>query len=429
VVSVLAANLALVAALPVLLGLSGYFSGSETAFFNLRRETLRAFEAGRRTTQVLVARLMRRPRELLFTVLFGNMLVNVCFYCFAALLGLRLAAEGYTKAAVALGAGALAVVIVFGEVVPKAIAVNFPAAVSTLSAPVMTVLEVAFRPARIVFRYSTDLLLRLVARTPPPAYVTRAELKTLIEMSLKAGHLDRLEGGALQSILDLGGMKVREVMVPRVDMDTFDLAGSPEDFVETARRLRRGRLPVCRGSPDEIVGVVHLKDFVTRPKPWPSLVDVVSPVDFVPESKRVGELLNEFRKSKQTLAIVVDEYGGTAGMVTLHDAVEQIVGDIGNEYDRTEQATVRALDEDRYLLSGDFSMAELGELFGEELFRTRAVTLGGFVTEKLGRVPVDGDRVRYANVEFVVRRVARHRVREVEIVFTQNSGPDSAGET
>jgi CBS domain containing-hemolysin-like protein len=428
VLSVLAANLALVAALPVLLALSGYFSGSETAFFNLNRETLRTFEAGRCTTQALAARLMRRPRQLLFTVLFGNMLVNVCFYSFTALLAVRLAAVGRGGAAVGLGLGGLVAVVVFGEVVPKAIAVNFPVGVSRLSAPVMTVLEVAFRPARVVFRYSTDLILRIVAPRPPEAYVTRRELKKLVEMSLKAGHLDRLEGGALQSIFDLGGMKVREVMVPRVDMDAFDVAGSPEDFVGTARRLRRGKLPVYHDSSDKIVGVVHLNDFVTRPKPWPSLAEVAKPVEFVPESKRVGQLLTEFRRTKKTLAIVVDEYGGTAGLVTLHDVVEEIVGDIGDEYDETEEEAVRALGEDRYLLNGDFNMAELGDLFGEEFVRTRAVTLGGFVTQNLGRVPREGDRFRFANVEFVVRGVARHRVREVEIVFPENGGPAPAEE-
>jgi CBS domain containing-hemolysin-like protein len=428
VLSVLAANLAVLAALPVLLALSGYFSGSETAFFNLRRETIRAFEAGGHRSQALVARLMRRPRELLFTILFGNMLVNVCFYSFTALLGVRLARAGHGGAAVGVGVGALVVVVVFGEVVPKAVAVNFPAGVSRLSAPVMTVLEAAFRPARLVFRYSTDVILRAVAPKAPEAYVTRGELKTLVEMSLKAGYLDRLEGGALQSILDMGAMSVREVMVPRVDVDAFDVAGSPEEFVETARRLRRGKLPVYRDSPDEIVGVVHLNDFVTRRKPWPALAEVARPVEFVPDSKKVGELLGEFRSSRRTLAVVVDEYGGTAGLVTLHDVVEEIVGDIGGEYEETEKEAVRALGEDRYLLSGDLGITELGGLFGEEIARSRAVTLGGFVAHRLGRVPRPGDRFDFANVQFVVRAMAGNRVAEVEIVFPEDGGPAPAEE-
>jgi CBS domain containing-hemolysin-like protein len=214
----------------------------------------------------------------------------------------------------------------------------------------------------------------------------------------------------MQRVLGLREMRVKEVMVPRVDIRAFDLSEGRERFLETFVRKRDSTVPVYRGSIDEIDAVLRAKDvYFSKER---DLSKLARKVTFVPETKTVESLLREFRNEKRSVAIVVDEYGGTEGMVTLEDILEAIVGEIEDEYDRGEEP-VRKVGEDAYLLAGGLSIREWSQTFGMDLPAEGADTLGGYIVFSLGRLPVEGDVVRYRNLEFTVKRVVGRRVQRI----------------
>ena len=394
--------------LAVLLALSAFFSGSETAFFSLQRETLLEFEASSRRKANLAARLLSAPGELLATILFGNLVVNVLFYSMTALMAYKLALNGRGTTAAAVGAGALATVIIFGEVVPKAAALAFRKSISQLFAPGLFIAYVILRPVRFsvgaLVRTLTSVVLRVVS---PPGRITREELSMLVEVTREQGHIPPREGEMIEEVMGLGETRVREVMVPRVDIVALPEGSPLRDLVEVFHRTRRTKIPVYSGDIDHITGIAYVKAALLGPAE--GLSDVTEAAIFVPEAKTAESLLNEFQRNRTKVAVVVDEYGGTAGIVTLADLVEEIVGPMADEYEAPEPL-VEEFAPGRYRLAGDLSIREWNELFNADLESERLSTLGGFVVYLLGHMPRKGDTVTYRNVRFTVEQVRRHRI-------------------
>jgi len=395
----------------VLLGLSAFFSGSETALFSLGRQRLAAYALSKNPFRRLVARLVAQPRKLLITVLMGNLCVNVFFYGVASAKALELAREGRTAAAAVFAVLTPVVVIVFGEVTPKTLAMGFGPAVAALAAPVLTVLKVLFWPVRVVVEAAARWLSHLFAgHHPRPVYVTPDELKMLITTSENQGVIDSNESVMMQELVDFGKVLVRDVMVPRVDMVMFRKGRGTQKLLDLIRSTRHSSIPVYGRSKDDIVGVVDSREALLDPdRP---IAEMLERVYFVPETKTVESLLGDFRTQQRTSAIVVDEYGGTAGLVTLEDVVETIVGEIHDEHDRPEE-TVQDLGGDRYLLSGRITIADWAEMFGMPVGDRRLATLGGLVIQLLGHLPHEGEQVKYGNVTFTVKRMRGRGIHEV----------------
>lgn len=402
-----------------LLALSGFFSGSETALFSLRSHELRGVRA---PSLRLAATLLRQPRELLVTILLGNMAANVAYFSGSVFVTVDLGRALGRWAAVVGGLGFLLGVIVFGEVVPKGVASRAPRAWARVAAYPLTLFFSIALPIRWgmrqILRPVSDWLSRV---HPPEADLTADELKMLVEISEAEGLLDERENDLMQRVLGLREMRVKDVMVPRVDIRAFDLDRGRAPFVAEFVRRRDSKIPVYRGSIDEVEGVLLAKDVYFRPEK--DLADLVRKVPFVPETKTVESLLRQFRKEGQSVAIVLDEYGGTEGMVTLEDILEAIVGEIEDEYDRGEDP-VRQVGKDAYLLAGGLSIREWEQIFGVDLPAEGVGTLGGFIVFSLGRLPKKGDVVRYRNLSFTVRRVAGRRVQRILVEVT---GPEGTG--
>ena len=411
----------------VLLCLSAFFSSSETAFFSLSREQRRRLREGKRPTGRLIHRLLLDPKALLVTVLFGNMLVNVGFfslsYTFAEAVRHK-TPYGATGATVA-GLGALLTLIVFGEVMPKSLAIQFALPLSHAACGPVYLLARLFTPVRYVFGSLLDIVLRISSGFhSPQGYVTADELKMLVGLCEQHGVIDPDEQRMIQEVVEFGDIRVREVIVPRVDMALFKLDGSVEEFLALARERRLSKIPVYENTIDEIVGVVHVRDLFLHPSD-----DVrahVRAVPFVPESKTIESLLRDFRREHRQIAIVVDEYGGTEGLITLEDILEEIVGEISDEFDQPEPDPVTKIEEDRYLLSGDLSIRDWSGLFGFDVDSGRLNTLGGFVTSLLGHVPRKGDRVDYRNLSFEVASTRGHRV--ATVLLERREPDDSAAD-
>lgn len=406
--------------LALLLAASAFFSGSETAFFSLQRETVLQLKDSSRRRANRVAALLEAPRELLATILFGNLVVNVLFYSTTALVAYDLATTGRAVAAAAVGASGLVAVVVFGEVAPKAVALSFRKQIAQLfSGPLLATYNI-LRPVRFavgsLVRALTAVVLRVAA---PPERITREELSMLVEATREEGHIPPQEGELIEEVMSLNETRVREVMVPRVDIVALPEKSTLGDLAEVFRRTRRTKIPVYSGDIDRIVGVASVKAAILEPAE--SLADVTRKAVFVPEAKTAESLLNEFQKNRTSMAVVVDEYGGTAGIVTLADLAEEIVGPIGDEYEAPEQL-VEEIGAGCYRLAGDLSIREWNELFNADLENERLSTLGGFIVSLLGHVPRKGDSAVYHNVRFTVEEVRKHRIVSVRAELLENNG-------
>ncbi|MBE3135679.1 MAG: HlyC/CorC family transporter [Acidobacteria bacterium] len=424
-------------AMALLLAASSFFSGAETALFNLSRDQLRRFRASRSPLRRAAARLMDEPRRVLVTVLFSNMTVNVAFFVMGVTLMRDVAASRPEHAAqwrLAIGVLTPVLVIFFGEVTPKSVAATMPERIAPLAALPLMVLERVVLPVRVVLGYAVvGPLVRLITggRHEERGFVTNEELQAIVEVAEGEGTVSGAESDMLADILELGEMKVREVMTPRVEIVGCDARTPMAVVLAIFRRTMQTKILVYEGRMDRVAGIVYAKTAFLEPDA--ALADLVRPVYFVPESKTVESLLKDFRARRVQFAVVVDEYGGLAGLVTLEDCLEEIVGEIEDETDRPAADPVRRLGPSEYLLDGNLSIRSWEDLFDMDLPEggARYTTVAGFVTALLGRLPERGDTARWRNLEFTVEEVGHRRITRVRLRLLPpegGAGPADAGD-
>lgn len=403
-------NIGHVTAMLLLLAGSAFFSGSETALFNLTRRQLNQLNGSRLRVQKLLAALLRRPGQLLNCLLLGNITVNVLFFAVSSVLVLRVKAEWGLTAAAAFAFLTFLALVLLGEILPKSLAYSNSWRFAHAAAlPAFLCLQVfgplAFLARLLVVEPSLRLLL---GHRRLPKATTLAEFRSLIEFSRQRGLISEDENRLLAEVVELGFLKVRHVMQPRVDMVACDVSDPPLLVRERMRRHGLTKVPVYVRDIDRVVGMVHLRQLLLRPDA--SLDRLVQPVQFVPEQKTVESLLEFFRKTQTDEAIVVDEYGGIAGSVRLEDIAEELFGaaepGVGNE-------SVAQLGPFEYRLSGNLPVHDWAEAFGLDLDEMKAATIGGLITTLLGRVPRPGDVTRLKNLQFTVERIRRHRIETV----------------
>ena len=240
----------------------------------------------------------------------------------------------------------------------------------------------------------------------------------LVDMSEERGIIDRGEEELIQEVVDFGNTRIKEVMVPRVEVGAFGLTKSREELLKLIQQTHHARVPVYTRDIDHIEGIIYTKEFLMSPER--PLRSFIRKVPFVPETKTVESMLAEFRRTDTRMAIVVDEYGGTAGLVTLEDLVEEIVGEIEDEHDQVEEP-VRRLGPRRFMLSGKLSIRDWAELFEVELADTAVTTVGGLVVSLLGHLPRTGEQVSFGNLTLTVTKMSRRRVQEVVLAVLDNN--------
>jgi len=409
----LRAHLWQLAGMLVLLACSAFASGTETALFNLSRGQLHRLAhhgAGGR----LAAGLMKNPRRILNALLLANMLVNVAYAGTSALLvvGMQQARLGAWTLAMSPLVALLALILM-GEVAPKMLGFAAGERWAVAAAPVVAVVEKFLRPVLWVLeRGLVTPLTRLIA--PRPAYqpdITAQELGALLDLSTKQGLIDRDASDLLREIVELTDLRVGDIMIPRVDVVAYDVNDPPAGLVELFRRTRLRKIPVYRGDIDHLLGVVYAKRLLLSPdRP---LEELVVKAPFVPESANVERLLVQFRVTRTQLAIVVDEYGGMAGLVTLQDVLEEIVGDLPDPFDRQRGPAVQRLAPRRYLVDADLAIHDWADLFRIDLSGRRISTVGGFVVSLLGHIPQVGEQAAYRNLRFTVHAMRGRRIEQL----------------
>jgi CBS domain containing-hemolysin-like protein len=413
-----------IVALGVLLVGSAFFSGAETALFNLTRHQLNGFRTGLNPMLRAVSALMQKPDSLLVTLMLGNMTINVLFFAIASVLVLQTASALSGWQSTLVGFVPLMTLIFFGEVLPKIVAVSYPRLYATVVAGPLYAFHRINAPVRWVFQHAlvspgVRLLSPSAAQARP---VEPEELQALLAASASQGHLAPTESLLLHEVIELGTVKVREIALPRVDMKTFDIAQPGEAFLREVKREGVTRWPVYQGDRDNIVGILHARDVLLDPVGGKGgLEKLVRPVWFVPEMKRIDSLLREFQQTRRDAALAVDEYGAITGMITLEDIVRELVGGITETGD-TPESLVRRVDDKTYAVSGRLSIREWAQAFGLRPGQLPVNTVGGLIVTRLGRLPKLGDAVRIRNVRFVVTRMEKHRVVEAKLELLEDQG-------
>jgi CBS domain containing-hemolysin-like protein len=317
------------------------------------------------------------------------------------------------------------IAVLFGLFVPRAIAARHAQGTLLLLAFPLELITWLTRPVVTVLFRVTQVIVRPFGGTAPqPGVVTEDQIRALIETGQAQGVLERTEQEMISSIFEMGEKTVAEVMVPRTDIVGLDVDTSPQELLDRITTVGHSRIPVYEGSADNIIGILYVKDVFRRIARGDRQLDLrqfLRPAVFVPKTKKVDALLREMQKNKVHIAIVVDEYGGTAGLVTIEDLVEEIVGEIRDEYD-VEHELVLPVSETEALMDARIPFEEVRETFGLEVEPTEAYdTLGGFVTAQLGRFPRQGESFEAAGARFVVETIEGKRIRRVRVTRLQPS--------
>ena len=404
----------------ILLFFSAFFSGSEMAFFSLTKATVRRMREEKAKRAELIASLLTRPKRLLVTILVGNTLVNVAAASLAAFATLYLSQMHGWNEVVALlveVVGVTALILIFGEVTPKVYAVNHPEKFAQFVArPIFLVSTILF-PITSVLAYLTRTVTELTGKGISPLSVTEEELKTMVEVGGEEGTLDKEEQEMIHSIFEFGETAVNEVMVPRIDMVCVEIGTERDELIRLITSAGHTRIPLYEENVDTIRGIIHAKDLLRIMRQSSDDIDLLTIARkpyFIPGTKKIDDLLREFQKEKIHMAIVVDEYGGTAGLVTLEDLLEEIVGEIHDEFD-VEEPLVSRLNDNTISVDAKINIHDLKELLEAELPSEGFETLGGFIFNQMGKVPEEGEEMEYGHLTFVIEEVSKQRISKVRI--------------
>ena len=412
--------------------LSGFFSGSEIAFISANRLKLEIESRKTSWTGRVVNYFVRNPETFLTTTLVGNNIVNVLY---ATLMTLFLVAPITSIYETWLGFGpspvallviqtiiASVVIMIFGEILPKALfRVHADWWVKIIAVP-QQICNWVFKPLIYLADLSSDFLIRMInPEIDRSGQVFRRQDVELIFKELRAtggSDLDKEDSEILHNVLELSNKRVKESMIPRTEIVAIEKSTSIEETLKVFISSGFSKLPVYQESIDDIIGVIFAYDLFNNPK---NLTEIMRPIKLVPSSQKSKDLLAEFRKSNISVAVVIDEYGGTAGMITIEDVLEEVVGDIQDEYD-TEDHIMKKLSQNTFVISGGVEIEDLREQFPEITLPEESSnyeTLAGYIIDSLGRIPKVNEELLIENNKFIISKASPSRIETVKIVVIE----------
>ncbi len=406
----------------VLLLLAAVTAAAETSISRIGRVKAHHFAREKRKNGELLVRMVEDPAPYLNSVLLLTLIAHLTGTSLATALALRRFGTGGE----AIAAAAMTFIIfVFAEVIPKTYVVRYTERASLLLARPVFLLGRLLQPvSQVLVWFANLVMVPLPGRgLPKGPFVTEEEIRHLTDIAEEEEEIEEEERELIHSVFEFGDTVVREVMVPRTDMIVLRSDASIDEALETILKAGYSRIPLYEGDTDNIVGVLYAKDLLKRTRsPNGSKVSSMGRAPlFVPEQKKVADLLREMQSQRIHMAIVVDEYGGTAGLVTIEDVIEEIVGEIVDEYDQ-EEPLVEPVDENTIRVDAKMPIDEVNELLNVDLPHEEWDTVGGLVFGLTGRVPTRGEAVRFDSIEFVTERVTGRRIQKV--VIKKVAGPE-----
>lgn len=405
--------------------LSAFFSSSEAAFLSVQRTVrLAHLVTAGVPAAIRVARMLNEPGRLLSTVLLGNNLVNVAFTALITALILDVITNERTGLLVATAVGT-STLLVFGEVLPKSLALRFPLGAAMLFTRPLKAFELALLPLVLVLQWATRVTDIGRGDNEGDASITEAELRTLINIGEKEGEFETLEAERLKRVFRFGDRQVREVMTPRTEIVFVEQGATLKAFLDIYSDHTHTRFPVYKETLDDVVGILSAKDLLKAMSTKTialddAVTDVTRDIFFVPETKRIAELFDEMRRGGNQMAIAIDEFGGVAGLVTIKSLLEQVVGRVGEEgvIPKDEYET---LGEDIFEVDGGMSIEEAIEELGIELPEGEFETVAGFVLVTLGHIPAQGEQFEYRDVKVEVTRMRGPRIETIKLTKLKKS--------
>lgn len=402
--------------LVILLGLSAFFSSAETALTTVNRLRVRAWVEEGDKRAIILSKVIDDPGKLLSAILIGNNIVNISASSIATLL----ATEFWGNAGAGIATGVITLlVLIFGEITPKTMASLKAEKISLNYAKVIYGLMVVLTPLIFILDILSGGILRLFGVDPDHRddSVTEEDLRTIVEAGHEDGVLENEEHMMINNVFDFADHQAKEIMVPRVDMCFLSLDATYEDFMEIYKQEKFTRIPVYEETRDNVVGILNVKDLLLYDKSQEFHVkDFLREAYFTYEFKNTSELMVEMRKNSISIAIVLDEYGSTAGLVTLEDLLEEIVGDIRDEFDEAEAEEVQKIGQGEYLVEGSSKLEDLNDMIGLGIESEDYDSIGGIVIDALQHLPSEGEEVTLENgTRLVVEKVDKNRIEKVHI--------------
>lgn len=400
----------------ILLVMSGFFSMSETALMALSKIRIRHMVDEGVKGAKLVEKLSEDPSKLLGAILIGNNIVNIG----ASALATSLAVKAIGESGVGLVTIIMTIlVLIFGEITPKSIAKQKSEKVALKVSKPINVMVKLFKPFIAIFTAISGVFIKLLGGDPraTEAFITEEELKTMVGVSEEEGVLENVEKEMIFNVFGFADAQVKDVMVQRVDVVAVDINATYEDVINTIKVEQFSRIPVYNQNIDDVIGILNVKDLiiVSQSEENFKVSDYMREPYYTFEFKKITELFKEMKKSRNHMAVVLDEYGGNVGIVTIEDLIEEVVGEIEDEYDDDRDSDIIVVKEDEYIVDGSARLDRIGDLIGVTMKSEEFDSIGGLVIGELGRFPEQNEEVKVNSVRFVVEEIDKNRIKKVRI--------------
>jgi len=410
----------------ILIGLSAFFSCSETALTTVNKIRIRTLIEEGNKRAVVLNRVTENSGKMLSAILIGNNVVNLT----ASSLSTILATKLFGNAGAGISTGILTILIlIFGEITPKTLATIHSEKISLAVAPIIYgLMNLLTLVILLVNKLSSGLLLLFhVNPDNKGTTITETELRTLVDVSHEEGVLENEEHEMISNLFDFGDARAKDVMIPRIDMTMIEVNASYEELLSIFEKFRFTRIPVYEETTDNVIGIINMKDVLLCSKEETfSLRNILRESYFTYETKKLSELMLEMRKASVNIAIVLDEYGVTAGLITLEDLLEEIVGEIRDEYDEDEEEEISLLNDGSYQIDGQIKLDDVNDLLDIHLKSEDYDSIGGYIIETLDKLPRENDSIRADGYIFTVVSLDKNRIERVQV--TKEEGKEGMQE-
>lgn len=402
----------------ILIGLSAFFSSSETAFISVDKFKIRQLVQEGNKKAKKVASILENKDAMISTILIGNNVVNL----FASALTTTIVYDLWGDAYISLATGILTVVVLlYGEILPKTIAGKYSEKVAMLYAPILYLLIKILTPAVWVVNFLNKAVMKIfkINSDAIEPVVTEDVLKTVLDMSLEDDQIEEEEHEIISNVLELNDSCARDIMIPRSNVVGIPITYTYDEVVNTFKTERYSRLVVLNERQTEVMGILHIKDvFFTDPSNF-DMVKMLRQPYFTYETKSVPDILHALRKTANNMAVILDEYGDLVGILTIEDILEEFVGQIRDEYDEDELKQIKKLDDHTYELEGSLNLDDINEALNVELESKEYNSVGGFIIEQLEEFPKEGDHIERENLYLEVIEVINNRIAKVKLVINE----------
>ncbi len=410
-------SLTMLIILLILIILSAFFSSAETALTTVSKITIRSMIEDGNKKAVIVDKIINNQGKMLSAILIGNNLVNIIASALATILAQNL----FGQYAVSFATGLLTIVVlIFGEITPKSLATLNALKLSLAYAKVIYSLMFLLTPAIFIINKLAYFFMRMLGIDPTKkmASITETELRTIVDVSHEEGIIEKEERQMINNVFDFGDAIASDVMVPKIDMTMADINSTYEELIKIFRSEKYTRIPIYQDSTDNVIGIINMKDLLLyNPEEIFDVRKYLRSAFYTYESKKLSELMIEMKKPSVNIVIVLDEYGVTAGLITLEDLLEEIVGEIHDEYDLDEDEPIKKISENIYILEGQMKIDDLNDYLGVNLSSDDYDSIGGLIIEKLDRLPTVGDKITIDSLSFKVTSMDKMRINYVELLI------------